>query len=274
VYLVDYHLHSSCSVDGEFSIERMAAAAVERGLREICVTDHLDTVYWDTLAPRTYFDWPEALRQLEEARNRWGDRLSIRLGAEIGEAVMSFERADQMLEKAPPLDFSVGSVHFTGARFDHLDLYYMPAADETYYNELLSDYLDNVLAISRWGRFQVLGHLTLPLRYIRKNAGLDMDFSGHMDRVEEIFRCIISKGIGIECNTNRGYTDTLPGRDILELYHRMGGEIVTIGSDAHAPAHVGYRIREGQQLLQSCGFRYFTTFVQGKPVFRPLLEEA
>ena len=248
---------------------QMAKAAVDHGLQEICVTDHLDTIQWGTYAPRTDFPWPEALRQAEEARRLWGDRLTIRLGAELGEAVLSFDRAEQMLSEAPKLDFVIGSVHMASQRFGHMDLYDLPKADIDYSQAMIADYLDDVLTLARWGKFQVLGHLTLPLRYIRKNAGLTMDFSAHLDRVEEIFRCIIPRGIGIECNTNRGDIP-LPDRDILRLYRKMGGEIITIGSDAHSTEYVGCRAAETQQLLGECGFRYFNTFTLGVPEFRPL----
>ena len=248
---------------------QMAKAAVDHGLQEICVTDHLDTIQWGTYAPRTDFPWPEALRQAEEARRLWGDRLTIRLGAELGEAVLSFDRAEQMLSEAPKLDFVIGSVHMASQRFGHMDLYDLPKADIDYYQAMIADYLDDVLTLARWGKFQVLGHLTLPLRYIRKNAGLTMDFSAHLDRVEEIFRCIIPRGIGIECNTNRGDIP-LPDRDILRLYRKMGGEIITIGSDAHSTEYVGCRAAETQQLLGECGFRYFNTYTLGVPEFRPL----
>ena len=146
---------------------------------------------------------------------------------------------------------------------------YIPKADMAYYRDVIDDYLDDVLALSRWGKVSVLGHLTLPLRYIRSNAGVTMDFSAHLDRVEEIFRCIIPKGIGIECNTNRGDIP-LPDADLLRLYRRLGGEIITIGSDAHSPEYVGCRAAETQQLLRECGFRFFTTFAKGEPAFRPL----
>ncbi len=269
MYLADYHMHSACSTDGHYSMSRMAEAAVARGLDEICFTDHLDTIYWDDYSPRTDFDWAESARQIGEAREKWGDRLTIRLGAELGEAAVSFDRAEKLLADAPELDFIIGSVHLMGQRHDHQDLYYIPKADQSYYNDVIGDYLDDVLALARWGKFQVLGHLTLPVRYIWDNAGVKMDFSAHMNAVEEIFRVIIPKGVGIECNTNRGAIP-LPDETILRLYRSLGGEIITIGSDAHSPDYVGCRSRETQELLKSCGFRYITTFTKGKPEFRPL----
>ncbi|MBQ6116004.1 MAG: histidinol-phosphatase HisJ family protein [Oscillospiraceae bacterium] len=269
MYLTDYHMHSTCSPDGSRTMEQMAAAAVKAGLQEICFTDHLDTVEWGTYAPRTDFPWAEALRQVRKAREKWGDRLTIRLGAELGEAALAFDRAEKLLSDAPELDFVIGSVHMTGPRYGREDLYYLPRADEAYYNDVIADYLDDVLALARWGKCSVLGHLTLPVRYIWDNARLAMDFSAHTDAVAEIFREIIPKGLGIECNTNRGAVP-LPDESILRLYREMGGEIITIGSDAHSTGYVGCRVRETQELLRQCGFRYITTFAKGQPTFRPL----
>lgn len=269
MYLADYHVHSSCSPDGHCTMSQMAEAAVAHGLQEICLTDHLDTIYWNSYAPRMDFDWDKSLHQVEEARRLWGDRLTIKLGAELGDAALSFDRGEKLLSDAPELDFVIGSVHMMGPRFGHEDLYYIPKADEPYYHDVIDDYLDDVLALSRWGRFQVLGHLTLPVRYIWDNAGIKMDFSDHLDRVEEIFRTIIPRGVGIECNTNRGAIP-LPDEMILRLYRQMGGEVITVGSDAHSTDYVGCRAKETQELLKNCGFRYFTTFTKGKPEFRPL----
>jgi histidinol-phosphatase (PHP family) len=156
-----------------------------------------------------------------------------------------------------------------GPRYGHEDLYYIPKADKAYYDDVIADYLDDMLALARWGRFQVLGHLTLPVRYIWDNAGIKMDFSSHLDAVEAIFREIIPCGIGIECNTNRGAIP-LPDEMILRLYRQMGGEIITIGSDAHTTQYVGCEAARTQELLKNCGFRYFTTFTKGEPEFRSL----
>ena len=169
----------------------------------------------------------------------------------------------------PELDFVIGSVHLSGKKFANMDLYYIEKGSEAYYDSVIDSYLDDVLTLARWGRFQVLGHLTLPLRYINEHHGEHMTFRRHMDRVEEIFRTIIPQGVGIECNTNRG-NEPLPGEDILRLYRSLGGEIITLGSDAHRPEDVGCFIRQRQELLRTCGFRYFTTFERGRPQFQAL----
>ena len=269
MYLADYHTHSAASPDGSLTVNQLAEAAVRAGLDEICVTDHVDTVLWGSHAPREHFDWSGLLAQVPQAREQYAGRLTIRLGAELGEANLAFDRAEHLLDHAPKLDFVIGSVHMAGKKFGNFDLYYVEKNSETYYHALIDSYLEDVLSLARWGKFSVLGHLTLPLRYINENLGEHMTFQSHMAQVEDIFRTIIPKGLGIECNTNRGNTP-LPAGDILRLYREMGGEVITLGSDAHSAEYVGCCIRERQELLRQCGFRYFTTFEGGKPRFRKL----
>ena len=129
--------------------------------------------------------------------------------------------------------------------------------------------LEDVLRLAQWGKFSVLGHLTLPLRYINENLGEELTFDGHFDQCREIFRALIESGCGIECNVNRGNTP-LPDAKWLRLYHELGGEIVTIGTDAHTPEFVGMRARETQELLKSCGLNYVCTFEKKKPVFHKI----
>ena len=84
-----------------------------------------------------------------------------------------------------------------------------------------------------------------------------------------VFRALIENGCGIECNVNRGNTP-LPDAKWLRLYHELGGEIITIGTDAHTPEFVGMRARETQELLKSCGLNYVCTFEKKKPVFHKI----
>ena len=103
-------------------------------------------------------------------------------------------------------------------------------------------------------------------------VGQYMDADGFImtqEQVDAIFRTLIENGQGIEINTNRG-SEPLPGARELRRYRELGGEIITLGSDAHSARHVGCAIREGQQLLKECGFDYFCTYTGGKPEFRKL----
>lgn len=122
--------------------------------------------------------------------------------------------------------------------------------------------------VERFDHYNVLGHLDLVKRY--KTLDTDEDFH---DIIEAIFKEIIPKGKGIEVNAS-GYAynlgSAMPSRDILSLYKECGGEIITIGSDAHEPDHVAHRFPEIIQQLKQIGFRYLTSFSEQKPTFHDI----
>ena len=49
-----------------------------------------------------------------------------------------------------------------------------------------------------------------------------------------------------------------------------GGEIITLGSDAHQAEQVARTVPLGEELLRRAGFRYITTFASRRPEFHPL----
>ena len=262
----DLHTHSAYSFDADYDPAQMLAAAAENGLRQICITDHVDFYTpTDVHLP----DFAARRARLAQLRGQF-PQLTVLEGAEVSmTADPACARSAMAALDGVKLDFVIGSVHLAGENFQHFDLYYIEKKDETYYHSVIDSYLEDVLRLAQWGKFSVLGHLTLPLRYINESHGEQMTFAGHEDQCREIFRTLIENGCGIECNTNRGH-DPLPDGPLLRLYRELGGEIITLGSDAHDTRYVGCAIRERQELLRQCGFRYFTTFEGGRPAFRPL----
>lgn len=268
MYLADYHMHSRWSPDAHTSMADMVRAALRAGLDEICFTDHVE-IKNSGSDQRNTFDWPALEREYAGALTAAQGRIVVRLGIELGEAPRDLPYAEELLRQAPPLDFIIGSRHQLSGRYGHEDLYFAAARDSVTAGEQIRDYLKQVLELAQWGKFSVLGHLTLPLRYMNENNGLHMTFDGFEAEVEEIFRTLIANGCGIEINTNRGH-DPLPGEKWLRLYRRCGGELVTLGSDAHAPGQVGCCIAQRQALLRECGFTEFATFEKLRPVFHKL----
>ena len=115
----------------------------------------------------------------------------------------------------------------------------------------------------------MLGHLTLPQRYLNENRGWELSFDRFEAEMTDILRSLVERGLGLEVNTNRGNTP-LPDGKWLRLYRELGGEAVTLGTDAHTLEFVGRAVREGQELLRQCGFRRFCTFERRRPVWHSL----
>lgn len=265
MYLADYHTHSRVSPDARDSMAAMAEAALAAGMREICFTDHVEPVLWESTALRESYDWEALSAEFRAAKAEIGDRITLRLGIELGDACWGFTQTEKLLQSAPPLDFIIGSVHMLSQRYNGLDLYYFaPKTEDEAYGGI-ADYLGQVRKMAEWGKFDVLGHLTLPLRYLNENRGWSLSFDRFEKEVAQIFSILIDRGLGIEVNTNRGKTP-LPDEKWLRLYAQMGGEIVTLGTDAHSTEFVGCAIRERQELLRRCGLRHFYTFENRRPL--------
>lgn len=269
MYLADYHTHSRISPDASFSMEEMAEAALAAGMDEICFTDHLEPVLWNSTTLRGPYDWAALTAEFERAKAAVGDRIVMRLGLELGDACWSISHTETLMEDAPPLDFIIGSVHLLPERYGVMDLYdFDPKTEEEAYDGVAA-YLEQVGKMVSWGKFDVLGHLTLPQRYLNENRGWELSFDRFEAEMTDILRSLVERGLGLEVNTNRGNTP-LPDGKWLRLYRELGGEAVTLGTDAHTLEFVGRAVREGQELLRQCGFRRFCTFERRRPVWHSL----
>lgn len=272
-YITDYHCHSAVSPDGHNTMAEMARAAIEKGVDELCFTDHVEPVPWlrwnDGPLPLHSYDWSVMAQDFAAAQELCGDRIKLRMGAELGEAVLAPKVEASYLDDAPPLDFTIGSVHVFWRDGVIDDLCWIQNRDEAVWRRAVESYLDELSALVKWGRFSVIGHLTLPLRYAKENCGLALDISRYDEQFREILRCALDKGIGIELNTNRG-GEPLPNERWLKMYRALGGEVITMGSDAHTPDYISCAMEERQELLKHCGFKYFSTFAEGKPIFHKL----
>ena len=254
----DYHTHTRASFDGTASLAEMARAAVEAGLTEVAVTDHCDFGGQQ----------PGAIDPLPPLEF---DRISLPItlvrGAEIGQPHHEPEAANAFLDSYRP-EFTIGSLHNLRGQ---MDFYYMTYNSAEAARALVRDYVAELFELVRWGRFSVLGHLTYPVRYIPPE--LKADFAPHWADCEELFRKLIQKGIGIELNVSglaRPGQRPYPDLPLLRLYRQTGGEIVTIGSDAHSPQTIGQHIDDGLALLRQAGFRAVAGFSGGKLRFEPI----
>lgn len=248
----------------------LAEAAVAAGLREICFTDHMEPVVWGGTDLREDYDWAALAAEFESAKAALGNQITLRLGIELGDACWDFDRTEKLLRSAPPLDFIIGSVHMLSERYNGLDLYYFdPQTQEEAYDGI-ADYLGQARKMAEWGQFDVLGHLTLPLRYLNENRGWSLSMDRYENEIADIFAMLDRAGAGIELNTNRGGTP-LPDEKWLRLYRDVAREpIVTLGTDAHSARYVGRAVRERQELLRRCGFERFCTFEKRAPVWHNL----
>ena len=278
--LLDMHTHSSYSPDAQDSAEAMCERAAQLGLKVYALTDHCDVNFWekapdpDITDAMMYGAGEYALASIAEQtllREKFADRFQLIVGVEMGQPLQNIEKAEQ-LAADPRLDLIIGSHHMNKGvdDFYYLD-YSKMSADEL--DRLLTDCFTQTLEMCRWGKFDVLGHITYPLRYICGEYGIDVDIGKYDELIREIFSTLISNGKGIEINTSglrQKYGKTFPDFELVKLYRQLGGEILTIGSDAHKTADLGKGIAEGMELARAAGFERAAYFIKHEPYFLDL----
>lgn len=256
MYLIDYHMHSKYSFDCETQVEDICETAIKRGIREIAITDHMD-IFSDK--PYGYIlNCEECYEALWKVKEQYQGKLKVLVGAELGQPQANPGEARAFLARYP-LDFVIGSVHNMENDVDAYDLDY----HQVDYHEVMRNYVQWLITMAEGFDFDVMGHVTYPSRYVYEQIGQRVDFSEYYDQYEVLFRMLIESGRGIELNMSgiaRGLDETMPTIDLLRMYRNLGGEIVTVGSDAHVAEHVGITSRQGMEMLAQVGFRYVSTF--------------
>lgn len=259
--LVDFHVHSTFSPDANDTIDAMCEAAARAGLREICFTDHVDFEPRDESHGYLRFDAYRAA--VEQAATKWQGVLEVRAGVEADYQTWYTGQVREFLADRR-LDFVLGSVHWvdslstTGEIFDRYGL-----------EEACRRYFENVLGLARSGLYDSLAHLDFIKRYAFERCGA-LPLEAFSDEIETILRAIIERGTALEINTSglrHPVRETLPGVDTLRLYRRLGGELITLGSDAHRTRDMGFAIPQAIELARSLGFRNVTVFRNRKPEF-------
>lgn len=261
--MFDFHLHSGVSFDSGESAEKMVDAAVKAGMKEICFTDHLDYEEIPTGAQLCFEtgDYNAAYDHLQVKG------LKIRKGVEFGMLPGNQDTFLQDLQRRQ-FDFVIGSVHFT----DGMDIYYKEYWQNRTQEAAETAYFERVLdCVNTHDSFDVLGHLT----YIGKaanNPGIRaISEREYRELTDQIFRILIQKGKGIEVNTSGKDRcgAFLPDEAYLRRFKELGGEIVTVGSDAHAYDRVGQYCKDACRLVNDI-FGHVCTFENRKPIFHKL----
>ena len=273
----DMHMHTWFSTDSEACPRDMADEAVRKGLKTICFTDHFDKddLEW---GEEGIFDVDAYFVEMQKLQEEYAGKLNIRIGIELGLRTYLKDYYEELTKKYP-FDFVIGSVHNVPYKKDAEGniLYTDPAAEKLFtdrtdkeaYRLMMETTLENVRTSDC---FQTLGHLDYVVRY-GKSREKEYSYTDYADIIDEILKLLIEKEKGLEVNSaglKYGLPFAHPHPDVLKRYRELGGEIITIGADAHKPEHIAYDFAKAEEILKSCGFKYYTEFFEQKPVFKQL----
>lgn len=259
--MYDYHLHSTNSPDSRMTVDEVCQQAIKVGLKEIAFTDHLD---YDCPGEVEFvIDYLRYTREIEDVRKKYHGVLNIVMGLEVGLQPHVMKENEQFVSEHK-LDFVIASVH----NIDGLGLYNGHFFQEKSRKESYRSYLETLYnMLKSFSHFNVIGHLDA----IRRYSGYKdrtMTLKEFPDELDAILHLLVQKGKGIEINSSGfkfGLDDTLPSLEIVKRYRELGGEIVTVGSDAHTVASVGNNLNVAFKVLKSAGFNHVCLFREGNP---------
>jgi histidinol-phosphatase (PHP family) len=253
----DYHIHTRFSCDCESTPEEVCQAAIDRGIREIAITDHADFEPLDAcceyLRPLRHWE------AVQHCRDKYAGQLTVRIGIECGEAHV-YKKQFSALLSTFEYDFVLGSLHWARGR---------PTFDQAFFDgldvvEALGLYFEELVLLAAEGDFDVLAHFDFLRRAIHQRFGSsNLETAHHEPLIREALRTLAERGKGIEVNTameRRGMGPPGPSVQILEWFREEGGEIVTVGSDSHFPEHVGAGSDLALEMITDAGFNRLATF--------------
>jgi len=250
--MYDQHLHSIRSADGNDSIDDIVASAKAIGLSGICLTDHWEA---QPILPEWRAEFPDT--------SDYGGYLKF--GVELGTPHADIPAAGELIA-THNFDFVIASIHNL---VDVVDFYFLGNVPEDEAKAMEREYiLSHTTMLEEFGDFDIIGHIGYPHRYGNFFLNGIMDYR---EELREFFKKLIAAGKGIELNSSGLYRPVpggfLPEPELVKLYHKCGGEIITLGSDSHRAVDVGKGLDEAAELLREIGFKYYSVFADRTPKF-------
>lgn len=268
----DYHVHSNFSSDGKVSMEDMINQAIRLGLKTLCFTDHMDFDYPQIGDYSFDLDVKKYYTKLQMMKEKYKSQIELLTGIELGYQPHVIDSMNALV-KEYNFDFVINSVHV----LDNYDPYYPTYWEGKTEEEGILKCFETIKeSCENFTDFNVCGHIDYIVRYApsTKVKYHEYSFPNYADLIDEILRTLIYNGKGIEVNSS-GYKYGLghphPKTEILKRYKELGGEIITIGSDAHLPDHIAYNFEAVAELLNNLGYRYYTNFKAGKAIMERLV---
>lgn len=256
--IADCHVHSEFSADSATPMEKQIEQAIASGLKIITFTDHYDLDFPPLDGQDFLFDISSYFDKITKVKEIYGKQIQIRYGVELGVQPHLGKECRRISEEYE-WDFIIASTHLIFG----LDPYY-PEVFEKYseqvcYEEYFRMSYENMKIFSE---FSTYGHLDYIVRY-GPNKNKEYSYERYKEWIDKCLKYLIEQGKALEVNTS-GYRSGLghanPQTDVLVRYRELGGELLTIGSDSHAPDQIAYDFLRAEQMLKEIGFRYYAVY--------------
>jgi histidinol-phosphatase (PHP family) len=249
---IDTHMHTAFSPDSHVLLELYAAQAAEYGIREIAITDHVD--FLPGAPSYRYFDYAVRRKVIADAAERWDGKVRIRHGIEITYESRFEEEIREYLERYA-FDYAIGSVHAVK------DSPYNRERVESFargksVGEAVAPYFGEVEKAIRSRLFDTIGHLDQVKRWLLPWFPAPA-FATIPEAYERLLVALVETGTALEVNSSGlryPERETYPAGWVVARFRELGGQRVTVGSDAHLPQSFGFGLEEAAEIVAAAGF--------------------
>lgn len=262
--MIDYHIHTSHSIDAEGSLNEYAQRAMALGLKEICFTNHceLDSTRDDNLIRFNGKIVPLTRESLINLQNEvmaikemyYKQGLKIRFGLEVGFFPGVEERLNELIQSLA-LDYVLAGIHC----LNHICIDSSKECEHYFQKNnaerLVEDYFNTMEQLIHSQVFDAIAHFDVYKKY-------GLNFYGEaikkmdQERIVYLFQLMADNGICLEINTAglRRINHFYPSDDLMALAKQAGIEVITIGSDCHKLSDIGKGIQEAIDYIRAHKF--------------------
>ena len=262
------HTHTKNSHDANAEIDALCREAIKNSLTGFAITDHCDISYLNE--PWVMQGIYGSVKDSLWAKEHYENKIFIGMGIEIGETIFNPEAADKII-RGNCWDVVLSSVHLVSnmtweVPFSQIDF---SKAENALIDKFLTQYFIDMFNMIEVTDFDILSHLTVPLRYIVKKYKREINIRKYYPQIEDILRKIIKRDISLEINTSgfiNGENYFMPDETIIDIYKSCGGKKVSLGSDSHTVSALTSGLEQAAAMLKSKGFYTATYYKARKPI--------
>ena len=245
----DLHTHTTYS-DGKNTPEEMILAAIEKGLDEIGISDHVYTFFDESYCMQK--DKIETYkREIAALKEKYKGKITVKCGIEYD--LFFFVSTEDF-------DYAIGSLHYLkcGGKYYPLDCRkedFVALAEGYFgsdYYALAEAYFSLVSAYATRADIGFIGHFDLIAKYNEGGALFDEKHPRYLAAAKNAADELIAAGKPFEINTGaiaRGYRSAPYPAPALYVYMKERGAAFLLSSDAHSTETIAYDFEKYQGLL-------------------------
>ncbi|HHY54513.1 MAG TPA: histidinol-phosphatase HisJ family protein [Chloroflexi bacterium] len=244
----DLHMHSTHSLDGNNTIAEMCEQALNLGLTQIAITDHVE---WLPNGTHQRPDFERYFAEIEMCRSRFTPRgLTLLSGLELGNPHEHRTEVDALLASYD-FDVVVGSMHWLAGQ----NIHYTRCFDGHDPYDVYARYFGEIEQIATTVDCEIIAHFDRIFWPGTTRFG-PPEVARIEAPVRRAMRAIAEHGRILELNTRflthtPGWNDAL--LTVLCWYREEGGQFVAADSDAHRTAELGRNLAVAEQLITAAG---------------------